>query len=232
MSKSCLTWNKTVFGNIFTRKKKLEARIAGIQRTLRHQFVPGLWKLEKKLKEQLNLTLHQEETLWFQKSREKWVVQGDRNTKYFHTVTLVRRRRNKIEGLQNDMGEWITDLEALKQMTVKHCSPLKEKSARILLGGFPELLEQDISALSRDFTIEDIRTALLQMHPNKAPGPDGFHALFFQRFWDTLREAMGGLLLPILNGDASPKKINGTLLTLIPKTEAPQELTQFRPISL
>ncbi|KAA3472428.1 reverse transcriptase [Gossypium australe] len=104
MGKQCLTWNKSIFENIFARKKRLEARIEGIQRILRDQFIPGLGKLEKNLKAQLDLTLQQEETLWFQKSREKWIVQGDRKTKYFHTATLVRRRRNKIEGLMNAMG--------------------------------------------------------------------------------------------------------------------------------
>ncbi|KAA3472427.1 reverse transcriptase [Gossypium australe] len=111
-------------------------------------------------------------------------------------------------------------------------TPEREMSSHKIRGGFSVLLEYEKGALSRDFTIEDIRSALFQMHPNKAPGPDGFHALFFQKFWKTVREAVCGYLLPILNGDASPEEVNGTLITLIPKTENPQNLTQFRPISL
>ncbi|KAA3475771.1 reverse transcriptase like protein [Gossypium australe] len=134
------------------------------------------------------------------------------------------------------MGAWITELKDLKNMVVdyfqKLFTPEREMRPNTIRGGFPELLEREKEALSRDFTIEDIRSALFQMHPNKAPGPDGFHALFFQRFWDTVREAVCGFLLPILNGDASPEEVNGTLITLIPKTEDPQNLTQFRPISL
>jgi hypothetical protein len=33
-------------------------------------------------------------------------------------------------------------------------------------------------------TKEELRTALFQMHPDKAPGPDGFNPAFYQHFWD------------------------------------------------
>ena len=33
--------------------------------------------------------------------------------------------------------------------------------------------------LDAERTGEEIKTTLFEMHPNKAPGPDGMHALFF-----------------------------------------------------
>ncbi|XVF10646.1 hypothetical protein REPUB_Repub07fG0200300 [Reevesia pubescens] len=41
-----------------------------------------------------------EEKSWQQKSRTKWFLEGDKNTKFFHLTTLVRRRSNTIESLQ------------------------------------------------------------------------------------------------------------------------------------
>ena len=35
---------------------------------------------------------------------------------------------------------------------------------------------------------EEVKTALWTMKPFKAPGPDGLHARFFQRTWDTVGE--------------------------------------------
>lgn len=48
----------------------------------------------------------QEETFWQQRSRVKWLREGDANTTFFHQPTLQRRRRNKIEMIKRDDGEW------------------------------------------------------------------------------------------------------------------------------
>lgn len=41
--------------------------------------------------------------------------------------------------------------------------------------------------LDKNFTEEEVRAALFQMAPSKAPGVDGFMAGFFQRHWELLR---------------------------------------------
>ena len=40
--------------------------------------------------------------------------------------------------------------------------------------------------LDTEPTAEEIRTAVFQMHHTKALGADGFHALFYQKFWDVV----------------------------------------------
>ena len=39
------------------------------------------------------------------------------------------------------------------------------------------------SNLVRPYTEEEVRTTLFQMHPSKAPSPNGMSPFFFQRFW-------------------------------------------------
>jgi len=80
-----------------------------IQNSSNYGYNNYLENLEKELQNQLAITLYQEECLWFQKSRSQWVTDGDQNTKYYHSKTIVRRRRNKIIYLRNDDRTWVDD---------------------------------------------------------------------------------------------------------------------------
>ncbi|XP_074288047.1 uncharacterized protein LOC141613204 [Silene latifolia] len=98
------TWNKVVFRNIFERKRSLERRFLGIQRKLSSGGPDYLWKFEQKLRGQLDEVLREEELLWFQKSRMEAICDGDRNTRLFHLSTVIRRKHNRIEALQDGLG--------------------------------------------------------------------------------------------------------------------------------
>jgi hypothetical protein len=82
------------------------------------------------------------------------------------------------------------------------------------------------------FSGEEVKNALFQMLLTKAPGPDGFPAHFFQRHWELCRDEVTSVVLRVLRGDDDPSLINNTSIVLIPKVTNPEELGQFRPISL
>jgi len=54
----------------------------------RKEFWVDLMRL-KELQYQLVVTLYQEESLWFQKSRSQWITYGDQNIKYYHSKTIL-----------------------------------------------------------------------------------------------------------------------------------------------
>ena len=116
LTPSLKEWNHDTFGNIFKRKRELLARLNGIQNSPNYGYSNFLENLEKELQEQLAMTLYQEECLWFQKSRNQWISDGDRNTKYYHSKTIVIRRRNKILTLRDNDGIWIDDPTNLKAL--------------------------------------------------------------------------------------------------------------------
>lgn len=87
----------------------LMCRLEGTQHALAVSPSLGLLMLEEKLRTELNETLHQEEVLWMQKSIINWLRLGEKNIRFFHTTTLVRRRRNHIGSLRDEHGQWRTD---------------------------------------------------------------------------------------------------------------------------
>ena len=70
------------------------------------------------------------------------------------------------------------------------------------------------------------------MHPDKAPGPDGFNPAFYQRFWPLLGNDVYQTCSKWLNMNAIPQATNETIITLIPKIDCPTTMKDFRPISL
>ena len=99
-SRKATDWNKNHFSNIFGKKKRVMARLNGIQKAIANHPSYSLLELEKVLHKELNTLLDQKEELWVQKSCINWLIEGDRNMS-----TIVRRRRNKISCIKNDMRE-------------------------------------------------------------------------------------------------------------------------------
>ena len=58
------------------------------------------------------------------------------------------------------------------------------------------------------FDSREVKEALFQMFPTKAPGPDGFPAHFFQRHWDLCGEEVTSVVLRVLNGEDDPASLD------------------------
>ena len=86
--------------------------------------------------------------------------------------------------------------------------------------------------LTRPVTEWEIKLALFAMHPEKAPGPDGMTALFYQKFWDIVKKDLTRMVNQFLFEGTMAHGLNDTNICLILKTDKPKEMTKFRPISL
>jgi hypothetical protein len=51
----------------------------------------------------------------------------------------------------------------------------------------PQVSTEENDLLTAEYSEEEVRKAIFQMEHNKAPGPDGFPAEFYQTFWDTIK---------------------------------------------
>ncbi|XP_010424493.1 PREDICTED: uncharacterized protein LOC104709611 [Camelina sativa] len=70
-------------------------------------------------------------------------------------------------------------------------------------------------------TEAEVGKALFMMSPNKAPGPDGMTALFFQKAWRVVKEDLVAMVDRFLKEGVFDKSLNRTHICLIPKRLKP-----------
>ena len=136
-----------------------------------------------------------EELLWFQNSREEWLSWGDRNTKFYHASTIIRRSMNKIEALKDSKGDWIADPAGLENLVLDYFKSLFTKQVGdqrhiIFPQSFPRLSNEQDKMLKKPFSTDEIKTTLFDMASFKALGIDGMHAGFFQSSWEIVGESL------------------------------------------
>ena len=134
-----------------------------------------------------------EESKWAQRAKVRHIQEGGNNTKYFHLIANGKHRKKKIFQLEQDEGT-IVGQDNLKVFISEYYKKLFGASAPSsfsLIENFnedmPQISEAENAILTSPFTKKEVYNAISQMEHNKAPGPDGFPAEFYQRFWDVIK---------------------------------------------
>lgn len=86
------------------------------------------------------------------------------------------------------------------------------------------------AALIAPFSEEEVWTAIKEMNPLSAPGPDGLPVKFFQAFWDVIKHEVMALFEEFYVGSIDLHRLNYGIITLIPKVTGASDIHQFRPI--
>ncbi|KAA3472023.1 reverse transcriptase [Gossypium australe] len=229
-------WNRDVYGFLGNKKRKLMRSLNNIQKALEISDSDHLIKKERETRDELENVLDHEDILWRQKARCDWLQLGDRNTKFYHSRTVKRRKFNRIMSLRVDNGDWCSDQNILQKKAVEFFGELYGEvptiSRATSKNSFPHLKPSEIMLLETPISNEEIKKAMFDMAPLKAPGSDGYHALFFQSQWDTLGNDVCQWVKSVFEGRPIEPELNNTLIVLIPKKESPEDFSQFRPISL
>jgi hypothetical protein len=80
---------------------------------------------------------------------------------------------------------------------------------------------------------QEVKCAIDQMPGDKAPGPDGFTGLFFKKSWEIIKTNVMNVVQQFENLHVAKfHLLNSANVTLLPKKEGPEDIFDFRPISL
>jgi len=96
----------------------------------------------------------------------------------------------------------------------------------------PQVSEEENQVLMAPFSEEEVKMAVLDMEHNKAPGPDGFPAQFYQFFWWIVKPDLMSLFHEFHAGRLPIHSLNFGVLTLLPKIIDAVRIQQYRPICL
>ncbi|GJW25274.1 hypothetical protein Tco_0039085 [Tanacetum coccineum] len=120
-----------------------------------------------------------------QKTKIKWIKDGDENTKMYHGILKRKRRQNNISGVVID-GEWVTDPKMVKETLREHYAtkfqPFSGMRSSNRSSRYKRLSDMQVEMLERTFSDQEIQDAVWAYGCDKAPGPDGFSFRFLRRF--------------------------------------------------
>nr|GEX32757.1 RNA-directed DNA polymerase, eukaryota, reverse transcriptase zinc-binding domain protein [Tanacetum cinerariifolium] len=108
-----------------------------------------------------------------QKSRVKWEVEGNENSKFFHGLINSRRKSQSIHGIMHE-GVWLSDPKDIKEAFINFYK--KKFSCHDSQISFPSFMPahrlntSDQDLLEAVVSMEEIKTAVWDCGSNKAPG--------------------------------------------------------------
>lgn len=104
--------------------------------------------------------------------------------------------------------------------------------APIQLGSHYALNANDQLNLMQLVELWETTRAIKSMKPYKSPGLDGFQLPFFPEYWAIVGPTVHKLVVQAFKTGNFDGDNNNTLLILILKVDQPEDIKQFRPISL
>lgn len=216
------------FGSVNRHLKDMRARLEHIRSM---SLGTGPSPSKKYLMRRISELLSREEAMARQRSRITWLLEGDRNTGFFQEAK-ERHRTNKIKALRRDDGSYETSQTGMENMAINFYRNLftaqDVTQPELVTAWVPRKITYEMNAsLCAPVTDMEIEQALFMMHPDKSPGPDGFMAGFYIKHWSLLKGVVCNTIRRFLNGGEMPEIVNSTVLVLIPKIKAPQDLTHF-----
>ena len=141
-----------------------------------HDIPATKWEERHKLELELMEIYQQEELFWRKRGGEKWLLEGDANTGFFHKLANGRKRICTIKQLE-DGENLISETEQLKKFITDYYKSLfgSEQPSSIHLQsdiwadhGF--VTADDNSELVKDFTMAELEHAVSEMKSDTALG--------------------------------------------------------------
>lgn len=178
LKKTLTHWNWNSFGNLFVRKREVQADIQKLESQLQQGWADSVHQeWESRSRELVQIEAWENEMLC-NKARLDWARDGDRNSKYFHAVIRERRKR-KLTQLTLANGDITTSPSEIGRLAVEFFSDLFTASPyhldeELFANIQPRVSPAEDQIFNSLPTMEEISETIKQLNPSSSPGNDGF----------------------------------------------------------
>lgn len=112
------TWYIGAFRYAYKQISDLEVKLQILQKQENSNLA-----YQEEIQDKLRTQRNRMESINRQKSQELWLKNRDKNSKFFHVSTFVRRRHNQINSIETN-SEWITDEKAIAEVFITNVKEL------------------------------------------------------------------------------------------------------------
>jgi hypothetical protein len=174
-------------------------------------------------------------TIARQRSRLLFLRAGDANTKFFHLQSCHRQRKKCIQSMSVE-GNELRQNRQMASAVFEYFDRIMGTSfgrARAVCLGLLDLPTLDLSALDCCFSEQEIKAIVDEIPADNAPGPDGFTGQFYKCAWQIIHVDIINAFNAFWSLDScSFNLVNDAFMVLLQKKSDPQEIKDYRPISL
>lgn len=231
-------WNKDCFGNVHENVKQAEAKLMVIQdqiQVMGHN--ENLLKEEKEAHKLFEDALAREEMFWQERARLNWHLHGDRNTTFFHKIAKIKASTKYTTTLQDD-EHVLTEKSQIANHVISYyknlfCSNFVLQEQLLAEEVIPKLVTDEVNKMLTMLpSHQEIKAVIFALNKESAPGPNGFGALFFQHYWDTVKGDVIAAVLQFFSTSWILPGYNSNIIALIPKIHNALSIDQYRPIAM
>lgn len=161
------------------------------------------------------------------RSRISWKEKEDQGTKEFYRAHKARSSASHITALEDKGGQVQTGQGELGQICQSYYQRLytaraPTEEARAAENEALNCLEDRVPAdikhrLRAPLTKEELKKAVDDMKPGKAPGPDGTSLEFYKIFWDDICDDFFLMITGSIQQDKLPVGVTHGMITLLHK---------------
>ncbi|GJW49094.1 hypothetical protein Tco_0090445 [Tanacetum coccineum] len=224
-------------GNLFVKSALLKGKLKATQSILDSNPHNMEHRMEAiKVYNEYTSVAEDDLKLLHQKVRIQWLKEGDKNNSYFHIILKSRKHKGRVEFICGEDGSRYEGREIAGQF-VKHFPNFLGTNHYVInmssLGDIVslKLTKEEAVDMIREVNDKEIKEAIFDIDSNKVVGPDGYSSCFFKKSWEIIGKDVCKAIKEFFITGKLLREINATLITLVPKVDTPEKVSDFRLIA-